>query len=85
MLEEHYIGSTPTESELEEVFSQLSAAPLGLPRPEVQQWLIAPDDGGPPIRADFLWREQRIVVETDGERYHGTAQRSEAMRATTSG
>jgi very-short-patch-repair endonuclease len=45
----------------------------GLPQPEVQQWLYLPD-GGPPIRADFLWREQRVVVETDGDKYHGTRQ-----------
>lgn len=74
VLEEHYIGSTPAESELEEGFLALCRT-FGLPQPEVQQWLSLPD-GGPPIRADFLWREQRVVVETDGEKYHGTAQRS---------
>jgi predicted transcriptional regulator of viral defense system len=74
LLEEHYIGSTPTESEIEEGFLALCRR-FGLPQPEVQQWLYLPD-GGPPIRADFLWREQRVVVETDGDKYHGTAQRS---------
>lgn len=74
LLEEHYIGSTPTESEIEEGFLALCRR-FGLPQPEVQQWLLLPD-GGPPIRADFLWREQRVVVETDGDKYHGTAQRS---------
>ncbi len=72
LLEEHYVGSTPTESELEEAFLALCRR-AGLPRPEVQQWLPLPD-GGPPIRADFLWREQRVVVETDGARVHGTRQ-----------
>jgi hypothetical protein len=72
VLEEHYIGSTPTESELEEGFLALCRR-AGLPLPEVQQWLILPD-GGPPIRADFLWREQRLVVEVDGMKYHGTQQ-----------
>ena len=72
LLEEHYLGSTPTESELEEAFLALCRR-AGLPKPEVQQWLTLPD-GGPPIRADFLWREQRIVVETDGARVHGTRQ-----------
>ena len=74
LLEEHYIDSTPTESEIEEGFLALCRR-FGLPQPEVQQWLLLPD-GGPPIRADFLWRKQRVVVETDGDRYHGTAQRS---------
>jgi Protein of unknown function (DUF559) len=74
LLEEHYIGSTPTESEIEEGFLALCRR-FALPQPEVQQWLFLPDDG-PAIRADFLWREQRVVVETDGDKYHGTAQRS---------
>ncbi len=72
VLEEHYIGSAPTESELEDAFLSLCRR-AGLPRPEVQQWLLLPD-GDPPIRADFLWREQRVVVETDGRRVHGSHQ-----------
>ncbi len=72
LLEEHYIGSTPTESELEEAFLALCRR-AGLPAPEVQQWIVLPD-GGPPIRADFLWRKERVVVETDGGKFHGTKQ-----------
>lgn len=72
LLEEHYIGSTPTESELEEAFLTLCRR-AGLPSPEVQKWLHLPD-GGLPIRVDFLWAEQRVVVETDGEKYHRTHQ-----------
>lgn len=72
LLEEHYVGSTPTESELEEAFLALCRR-VGLPEPEVQQWLTLAD-GGPAIRADFLWREQRVVVETDGAKVHGTRQ-----------
>jgi predicted transcriptional regulator of viral defense system len=72
LLEEHYVGSTATESEIEEAFLALCRR-AGLPRPQVQHWLILPD-GGPPIRADFYWPEQRVVVETDGEKYHGTRQ-----------
>lgn len=74
LLEEHYIGSTPTESEIEEGFLALCRS-WELPQPEVQQWLVLPD-GGSPLRADFLWRKQRVVVETDGDKYHATAQRS---------
>jgi hypothetical protein len=72
ILDEHYIGSTPTENELEEAFLALCRR-AGIRQPEVQQWITLPD-GGDPIRADFLWREERVVVETDGARVHGTAQ-----------
>ncbi len=72
LLAEHYVGSTATESEIEEAFLALCRR-ARLPKPQVQHWLILPD-GGPPIRADFYWPEQRVVVETDGEKYHGTRQ-----------
>ena len=72
VLNEHYVGSTPTENELEEAFLALCGR-AGVRSPEVQQWITLPD-GGDPIRADFLWREERVVVETDGGRVHGTAQ-----------
>ena len=72
VLQEHYIGSTPTESELEEAFLALTRR-LGLPDPELQRWIDL-GDGGPMIRGDFVWPEQRVIVETDGEKYHGTAQ-----------
>ena len=51
-----------TESELEEQFLRLCDR-HGIPRPETQVW-IGPD------RVDFLWRAQRLVVETDGRRWH---------------
>jgi hypothetical protein len=72
VLNEHYIGSTVTESELEEAFLALCRR-IDVPQPELQQWLLLPD-GGPPIRADFLFREQRVVVETDGAKFHDTRQ-----------
>lgn len=72
LLEEYYIGEAPTESELEEAFLALCRR-ARVRRPEVQQWIMLPD-GGDPIRADFLWRQERVVVETDGARVHGTAQ-----------
>jgi very-short-patch-repair endonuclease len=34
-----------------------------LPEPEVNVWVG-------PHRVDFLWRSQRLIVETDGYRYH---------------
>jgi hypothetical protein len=78
LLDEHYIGSTLTESDLEEAFLALCRR-IDVPPPELQQWITLPD-GGEPIRADFLWREQRVVVETDGDRYHRTLQRRSADR-----
>jgi predicted transcriptional regulator of viral defense system len=78
LLAEHYPGSTPTESPLEEAFLALCRR-AGLPQPDVQQWINLPD-GGDPIRADFLWPQQRVIVETDGEQFHNTAQRRRGDR-----
>jgi very-short-patch-repair endonuclease len=66
-----------TASELEDRFVELCRT-AGLPKPEVNQW-VAVDDGSP-IRADFLWRRQRLIVETDGWRFHGTRQGFERDR-----
>lgn len=65
-----YAGGTPPESEFEERFLALCAA-AGLPLPERQVY-INPGDGEPIVRADFAWRAQRLVVETDGGRFHRT-------------
>ena len=69
LLDEDAHLSTLTESPLEDGFLALCDA-AGFPRPEVQQYLTLP--GGDVIRADFLWRRQRIVVETDGRKGHTT-------------
>jgi hypothetical protein len=66
-----------TASELEDRFVDLCRA-AGLPKPEINQWVVV--DHGPPIRADFLWRRQRLIVETDGWRSHGTRQGFERDR-----
>jgi len=57
-----------TESVLEERFLAFVAV-AGLPSPELNAWLKLGDDW---IRADCLWREQRLIVELDGRAYHGT-------------
>ena len=75
VLEEHYIGSTLTRSQLEEGFYALCVR-YELPKPEVNAWIDL-GDGGPAILADFVWRPQRVIVETDGARYHGTHQARE--------
>jgi predicted transcriptional regulator of viral defense system len=77
ILEEHYIGSTLTRSEIEEAMLALSRA-VGLPRPEINAWLDL-GDGGPMIMPDFMWRAQRLIVEVDSK-YHRTKQRYESDR-----
>jgi hypothetical protein len=42
---------------------------LGLPRPACNQVLRL---GGEHLEVDFLWQEQRLVVETDGRQTHET-------------
>jgi very-short-patch-repair endonuclease len=75
ILTEHYLGSTPTWSELEEVFLALVRR-ARLPDPQVNAW-IDPGDGDRPLRVDFAWRAERVAVETDGRRTHRTRQARE--------
>ena len=60
---------TPTEGQLEERFLALCRA-ASLPEPEVNAWITF--DGGVAYKADFLWREQGLVAETDGYRFHSS-------------
>jgi hypothetical protein len=78
VLDEHYAGSTAGWNEFEDRFLKLTRA-TGLPDPEMQVWLV-PDDIEAAIRVDFLWRKQRLIVETDGRRTHGTRQAFERDR-----
>lgn len=55
---------------------------FGLPEPRVNEWLLGR------FLVDFLWRDVRVVVETDGRKVHGTAtalrddaRRDRALRA----
>jgi very-short-patch-repair endonuclease len=57
-----WMPAEPTRSELEHLFLRLCKRHC-LPTPEVNV------QAGP-FEVDFLWREQRLVVETDGYRYH---------------
>jgi hypothetical protein len=75
ILREHHIGSTPTVNDLEEAMLALTRA-AGLPDPQVNSWVDL-GDGEPLIQADFVWRAQKVVLETDGRRVHGTAQARE--------
>jgi hypothetical protein len=67
-------GPSLTASELEESFLALCRA-AALPTPEVNAWMTLSD--GSPIKVDFLWRRERLVVETDGHPFHRTRQSRE--------
>ena len=68
---------TLTRRELEERFLRLCRE-AKLPPPEVNAWIPLSD--GADAEADFLWRERRLVVETDGNETHGTRQAFERDR-----
>ena len=70
VLARHRPGSTPTWTDLEEDFLALTRG-ADLPDPEVNAFIVLAD-GEPAIRADFQWRERRLVVETDGWETHRT-------------
>jgi very-short-patch-repair endonuclease len=55
-------------SELERRFLALCRQ-AGLPSPAVNEWLAV---AGEEMQVDFVWHRQRVVVETDGYRTHGT-------------
>ncbi len=65
---------TLTASELEETFLALCRE-TPLPAPEVNAWMTLED--GSAIRVDFLWRRERLAVETDGHPFHRTRQSRE--------
>ena len=67
-------GPTLTQSELEEAFLALCRE-AALPTPEVNAWMTLPD--GSAIKVDFLWRKERLAVETDGHAFHRTRQSRE--------
>jgi very-short-patch-repair endonuclease len=58
---------TSTERELEERFLALCRR-ASLPSPAVNTWISVED--GVAYRADFLWRMERLIAETDGRAFH---------------
>ena len=62
------LGEDIPASGLERRYRDLCAE-AGLPKPEINRWLLLGDDY---IQVDFLWRKQRVVIEVDGRRYHST-------------
>jgi hypothetical protein len=63
VLSEHRPGSTRTRTHLEELFIALCDR-YHLPRPEVNVYVEG-------YECDLVWREQRLIVETDGGAAHG--------------
>ena len=58
-----------TRSELERLFLEMCTK-REIAEPEVNVWLPAPD--GRRYQADFLWRDQKLIVEADSRRFHDT-------------
>jgi hypothetical protein len=71
LLNEHYIGSTVTDSYAEEFLIPLLRA-AGVRMPRTQFWIVL-EDGEPPLRRDFVWPDLKLDVEIDGKT-HRTAQ-----------
>jgi hypothetical protein len=55
-----------TDRELEELFLAL-IRDAGLPAPTVNDWITG---DGWAYKADFFWRAERLVVETDSRTFH---------------
>jgi predicted transcriptional regulator of viral defense system len=72
-----YDGPTMTDRELEERFFGLCRR-ASVPQPEVNGWVSL--DDGVAYKVDFLWRAERLGVETDGWGSHGTRQAFENDR-----
>jgi predicted transcriptional regulator of viral defense system len=70
VLDRYRIGAAITDSELEETFLAF-CRDHGLPTPEVRA-AIDPGDGAGLLQPDAVWRDQRVIVELDGERVHRT-------------
>lgn len=73
---EYAAGDALTKSELEERFLELCGQ-AGVPRPRVNAWLTV---DGHAMQVDFLWPAARIVVETDGYRFHNSRRAFETDR-----
>lgn len=68
ILKDHSPGTTLTRNDLEEAFLAITRT-AGLPRPDVNAYIALQPT---PYQADFLWREQRLIAETDGRDTHST-------------
>jgi very-short-patch-repair endonuclease len=76
VLAEYEVGENITHRELEERFLLLCRN-SNLPKPKVNAWVQLPDGA---VQADFLWADERLIVETDGRATHGTRRSFESDR-----
>ena len=77
MLREHAIGTTLTRPGLEDrTLAALDRA--GVRRPHVNVLVVCHNGIAPEV--DFLWRRERLVLETDGGRFHCTPRQIERDR-----
>jgi len=77
VLEEHAIGTTLTRSVLEERMLELCRA-SGVPPPLVNEPVMG--GSGRWHDVDFLWKEQRVIIETEGGAFHSTRRAVERDR-----
>lgn len=77
LFDEHLAGTTLTREGLEERFLVLCRS-AGLPPPRVNEDVAGAT--GQWWEVDFLWPSQRLVVETDGNRFHSTRRAIERDR-----
>jgi hypothetical protein len=68
LLDEIHPQTKRTRSELERMFLHVCLQ-LGLPQPEVN---ISLKVQGRTLKPDFLWREQRLILEADSRQFHDT-------------
>lgn len=68
LLDEIHPQTKRTRSELERMFLHVCLQ-VGLPQPEVNVSLKVK---GRTLKPDFLWREQRLILEADSRQFHDT-------------
>jgi very-short-patch-repair endonuclease len=68
LLEEIHPATKRTRSEMERGFLRMCVK-ADLPQPEVN---VSLDVGDGHLKPDFLWRQARLIVESDSRTYHDT-------------
>jgi len=68
LLDEIHPQNNRSRSELERMFLHLCLQ-VGLPQPEVN---VSLQVQGRTLKPDFLWRDQRLILEADSRRFHDT-------------
>lgn len=68
LLDEIHPQTNRSRSELERMFLHVCLQ-VGLPQPEVN---VSLQVKGRTLKPDFLWRDQRLILEADSRRFHDT-------------